>query len=305
MGCNVKESDGKISNLSKSNIINYIRDNLEGNMINQHIFNKELNYLFKRCIIENKLEKDDIIDKYCDFIFTLINIKNQEKEERLKLLLNDQMELVEGNYLLFHLSIFETLQGLNDYTNIKIILDENPDIKKKIIENNEFLIDVIKDLAEQGIDFLSVSIEDYNNMSKDEVQFYIKLLSTEPKQGINITEKILNELGTDAINLIDINRSNFKNLINKISKERSNSNDLSLEEFKKCLNFKNVGKEIEKIYNCFKNDYFEFYHYIIIKNTNKIKIEKVGLERKARILGLIAKYDLEILPNAEKLEKIY
>jgi len=316
MGCCSGDGEEVIEDPLSNEIIEYIRDRLEANLVKQTTLNAELNSIYKKIQDNKSISPDEVIKEYGDLLITLTNTNTEKESNDIKTLLKDAMKLVNNNYSSFHIIIFEKLQGLKDYSNIKEILDKNPALKKTIKDNSVLLDEVFKDLKEQGItDISTLTFEKFKEvctkhgvkLSDEELKEYYKLLTTRPKDGIDISADIKNALNANP-NLkqdIEKNKNGFFKLINKINKEGIDVTKLSLEEFKKLCKdcgIKLSDKEMEELYNLMQSNYLGFINYMYrMYGNNTIKGD--NLIRKANKINTLASVDLQTLPVAQKLDR--
>jgi len=316
MGCCSGDGEEIIEDPLSNEIIEYIRDRLEANLVKQTTLNAELNSIYKKIQDNKSISPDEVIKEYGDLLITLTNTNTEKESNDIKTLLKDAMKLVNNNYSSFHIIIFEKLQGLKDYSNIKEILDKNPALKKTIKDNSVLLDEVFKDLKEQGItDISTLTFEKFKEvctkhgvkMTDEELKEYYKLLTTKPRDGIDISADIKNALNANA-NLkqaIEKNKNGFFKLINKINKEGIDVTKLSLEEFKKLCKecgIKLNDKEMEELYNLIQSNYLGFINYMYRMYGNKT-IKGDNLIRKANKINTLASVDLQTLPVAQKLDR--
>ena len=316
MGCCSGDGEEVMEDPLSNEIIEYIRDRLEANLVKQTTLNAELNNIYKKIQDNKNITPDEVIKEYGDLLITLTNTTTEKESNDIKTLLQDAMKLVNNNYSSFHIIIFEKLQGLKDYSNIKEILDKNPSLKKAIKDNSALLDEVFKDLKEQGItDISALTFEKFKEvctkhgvkMTDEELKEYYKLLTTKPKDGIDISADIKNSLNANP-NLkqaIGKNKNGFFKLINKINKEGIDVTKLSLEEFKKLCKecgIKLSDKEMEELYNLIQSNYLGFINYMYRMYGNKT-IKEDNLMRKANKINTLASVDLQTLPVAQKLDR--
>ena len=316
MGCCSGDGEEVMEDPLSNEIIEYIRDRLEANLVKQTTLNAELNNIYKKIQDNKNITPDEVIKEYGDLLITLTNTTTEKESNDIKTLLQDAMKLVNNNYSSFHIIIFEKLQGLKDYSNIKEILDKNPSLKKAIKDNSALLDEVFKDLKEQGItDISALTFEKLKEvctkhgvkMTDEELKEYYKLLTTKPRDGIDISADIKNALNANP-NLrqaIEKNKNGFFKLINKINKEGIDVTKLSLEEFKKLCKecgIKLSDKEMEELYNLIQSNYLGFINYMYRMYGNKT-IKEDNLMRKANKINTLASVDLQTLPVAQKLDR--
>ena len=316
MGCCSGDGEEVMEDPLSNEIIEYIRDRLEANLVKQTTLNAELNNIYKKIQDNKNITPDEVIKEYGDLLITLTNTTTEKESNDIKTLLQDAMKLVNNNYSSFHIIIFEKLQGLKDYSNIKEILDKNPSLKKAIKDNSALLDEVFKDLKEQGItDISALTFEKFKEvctkhgvkMTDEELKEYYKLLTTKPRDGIDISADIKNALNANP-NLrqaVEKNKNGFFKLINKINKEGIDVTKLSLEEFKKLCKecgIKLSDKEMEELYNLIQSNYLGFINYMYRMYGNKT-IKEDNLMRKANKINTLASVDLQTLPVAQKLDR--
>lgn len=316
MGCCSGDGEEVMEDPLSNEIIEYIRDRLEANLVKQTTLNAELNNIYKKIQDNKNITPNEVIKEYGDLLITLTNTTTEKESNDIKTLLQDAMKLVNNNYSSFHIIIFEKLQGLKDYSNIKEILDKNPSLKKAIKDNSALLDEVFKDLKEQGItDISALTFEKFKEvctkhgvkMTDEELKEYYKLLTTKPRDGIDISADIKNALNANP-NLrqaIEKNKNGFFKLINKINKEGIDVTKLSLEEFKKLCKecgIKLSDKEMEELYNLIQSNYLGFINYMYRMYGNKT-IKEDNLMRKANKINTLASVDLQTLPVAQKLDR--
>ena len=316
MGCCSGDGEEVMEDPLSNEIIEYIRDRLEANLVKQTTLNAELNNIYKKIQDNKNITPDEVIKEYGDLLITLTNTTTEKESNDIKTLLQDAMKLVNNNYSSFHIIIFEKLQGLKDYSNIKEILDKNPSLKKAIKDNSALLDEVFKDLKEQGItDISALTFEKFKEvctkhgvkMTDEELKEYYKLLTTKPRDGIDISADIKNALNANP-NLrqaIEKNKNGFFKLINKINKEGIDVTKLSLEEFKKLCKecgIKLSDKEMEELYNLIQSNYLGFINYMYRMYGNKT-IKEDNLMKKANKINTLASVDLQTLPVAQKLDR--
>jgi Ca2+-binding EF-hand superfamily protein len=316
MGCCSGDGEEVMEDPLSNEIIEYIRDRLEANLVKQTTLNAELNNIYKKIQDNKNITPDEVIKEYGDLLITLTNTTTEKESNDIKTLLQDAMKLVNNNYSSFHIIIFEKLQGLKDYSKIKEILDKNPSLKKAIKDNSALLDEVFKDLKEQGItDISALTFEKFKEvctkhgvkMTDEELKEYYKLLTTKPRDGIDISADIKNALNANP-NLrqaIEKNKNGFFTLINQINKEGIDVTKLSLEEFKKLCKecgIKLSDKEMEELYNLIQSNYLGFINYMYRMYGNKT-IKEDNLMRKANKINTLASVDLQTLPVAQKLDR--
>ena len=154
MGCCCGKDEVEEDPLSQATI-EYIRDNLEANLVKQSTLNAELNNCYKQFEGKDNTTPEEVVKAYSDLLIKLTNTTTEKESNDIRELLSNAMKLVNNNYSSFHTIVFEKLQGLKDYTNIKEKLDKDSLLKKAIKDNEELLKAVFQDLKEQGITDIS------------------------------------------------------------------------------------------------------------------------------------------------------
>ena len=251
-------------------------------------------------------------------LIKLTNTTTEKESNDIKELLTNAMNLVNNKYSSFHTIVFEKLQGLKDYSNIKELIDKKSSLKKAIKDNEELLKEVFKDLKEQGItDVSQLTFEKFKEvcekhgvkMTEEELKAYYNLLITKPKDGIDISEDIKKKIDSnpDLKSAIEKNKNAIMKLIQKINKEGIDITKLSFDEFKKLCKecgIKLTDEQLKEIFELMKQNYPGFINYMnnYGKDNNN---DDENLIRKAYKIGILAKIDLQALPVAQKLERNY
>jgi succinate dehydrogenase flavin-adding protein (antitoxin of CptAB toxin-antitoxin module) len=317
MGCCCGKDEVEEDPLSQATI-EYIRDNLEANLVKQSTLNAELNNCYKQFEGKDNTTPEEVVKAYSDLLIKLTNTTTEKESNDIRELLTNAMKLVNNNYSSFHTIVFEKLQGLKDYTNIKEKIDKDSKLKKAIKDNEELLKAVFQDLKEQGItDISQLTFEKFKEtcqkhgvkMTDEELKKYYDLLQMKPKDGIDIAEDIKKKLDSnpDLKKAIEDNRAGFIKLINKINKEGIDITKLSFDEFKKLCKecgIKLTDEQLKEIYDLMQQNFPGFINYINNYGQEN-KNEDGDLVRKAYKLGILAKIDLQALPVAQKLERNY
>ena len=299
-------------------VIEYIRDNLEANLVKQSTLNAELNNCYKKFEGKEDASPEEVVQAYSDLLIKLTNTTTEKESNDIKELLTNAMKLVNNNYSSFHTIVFEKLQGLKDYSNIKELIDKKSSLKKAIKDNEELLKEVFKDLKEQGItDVSQLTFEKFKEvcekhgvkMTEEELKAYYNLLITKPKDGIDISEDIKKKIDSnpDLKSAIEKNKNAIMKLIQKINKEGIDITKLSFDEFKKLCKecgIKLTDEQLKEIFELMKQNYPGFINYMnnYGKDNNN---DDENLIRKAYKIGILAKIDLQALPVAQKLERNY
>lgn len=299
-------------------VIEYIRDNLEANLVKQSTLNAELNNCYKKFEGKEDASPQEVVQAYSDLLIKLTNTTTEKESNDIKELLTNAMNLVNNKYSSFHTMVFEKLQGLKDYSNIKELIDKKSSLKKAIKDNEELLKEVFKDLKEQGItDVSQLTFEKFKEvcekhgvkMTEEELKAYYNLLITKPKDGIDISEDIKKKIDSnpDLKSAIEKNKNAIMKLIQKINKEGIDITKLSFDEFKKLCKecgIKLTDEQLKEIFELMKQNYPGFINYMnnYGKDNNN---DDENLIRKAYKIGILAKIDLQALPVAQKLERNY
>lgn len=299
-------------------VIEYIRDNLEANLVKQSTLNAELNNCYKKFEGKEDASPQEVVQAYSDLLIKLTNTTTEKESNDIKELLTNAMNLVNNKYSSFHTIVFEKLQGLKDYSNIKELIDKKSSLKKAIKDNEELLKEVFKDLKEQGItDVSQLTFEKFKEvcekhgvkMTEEELKAYYNLLITKPKDGIDISEDIKKKIDSnpDLKSAIEKNKNAIMKLIQKINKEGIDITKLSFDEFKKLCKecgIKLTDEQLKEIFELMKQNYPGFINYMnnYGKDNNN---DDENLIRKAYKIGILAKIDLQALPVAQKLERNY
>lgn len=315
MGC-CNGGDTIEDNLSKE-IIQYIRDNLEANLVKQTTLNAELNNIYKKLEEDKNNTPDNYIKEYSSKLIELTNTNTEKESQDIRSLLEETMKLANNNVSSFHIIIFEKLQGLRDYSNIKDLTEKNISLKNAIKENSALLMEVFNDLKSQGItDISQLTFEKFKEecskhgvkMSEEELKQYYDLLKEKPKEGTDISSDIKEymESHEELKNLIDKSKVNFKKFINKINKEGIDISKITFEEFKKLCkdcNIKFKESELKEIFELISKDYLGFINYINGLFENDNNNNENNLIKQAKVINNLSTIDYQLLPVAQKLDR--
>ncbi len=296
-------------------VIEYIRDRLEANLVKQSTLNAELNNAYES-LTKTKPSSDVVINGYSDLLINLTNTTTEKEQNNIKELLSNLMKLVNNNYFSFHTVIFEKLQGLKDYTNIKELIDGDSAFKDAIKENSDLLNEVFQDLKDQGInDISTLSFEKFKEacqkhgvkMTDDQLKKYYDLLKKKPNEGEDISKDVKKYLNSnpELKSSIEKNKSGIFKMIQKINKDGIDLSSLSFEDFKKLCKecgIKFSDKDLKEIYELIQKNFVGFINYMNKTYLNKGDNED-NLIRKAKKLNILASLDLQALPVAQKLER--
>lgn len=296
-------------------VIEYIRDRLEANLVKQSTLNAELNNAYQS-LTKTKPSSDIIINGYSDLLINLTNTTTEKEKNDIKELLLNIMKLVNNNYFSFYTVIFEKLQGLRDYTNIKELIDRDSNLKDGIKENSDLLNKVFQDLKDQGInDISALSFEKFKEicqkhevkMTDEQLKLYYDLLGKKPNEGEDISEDIKKHFNNNPAlkSSIEKNKSGIFKLILKINKEGIDLSSLSFEDFKKLCKecgIKLSDKDLKEIYELMQKNFVGFINYMNKTYLNKGN-DNDNLIRKAIKINILAALILQALPIAQKLER--
>ena len=297
-------------------VIEYIKNQLEGNLVKQTTLNAELNSIKIKYENNKEATPEEVVKDYSDLLINLTNTKTEKESNDIRELLTNAMKTVNNNYSSFYILLFEKLQGLGNYSNLKTMIDKDKELKDAINENDELLLKVIKELVEQGItDVSEVPFEKFKElcqkhgvkMSDDLLKRYLKSLEADPEDDLDISEDIKHQLegNPHLIEIIEVNIIILKKKMQKMNREGINVSSLTLEEYKKLCKESGVklkDKEIEEIFVLIQINYIGFLVYMD-KVENKKKRKKESLLSRARRLHSLAKIELQILPVASRLER--
>ena len=192
MGCS--SNDTVEENPLSEDVIQYIKNNLEGNLVKQTSLNAELNNV--KIKFDNNIEAtpEQVVNEYSNLLINLTNTKTEKESNDIKELLTTAMKIVKNNYSSFYVLLFEKLQGLNDYSNIKASIDKDKELKDAINENNDLLIKVFEELEAMGItDISELQFDKFKElcqkygvkMTDEQLKNYLKLFEEDPEDGLD------------------------------------------------------------------------------------------------------------------------
>jgi hypothetical protein len=251
-------------------------------------------------------------------LINLTNTKTEKETNDIKELLTTAMKIVKNNFSSFYVLLFEKLQGLNDYSNVKVLIDKDKALKDAINENEDLLIKVFEELETLGItDISQLSFEKFKElcqkhgvkMTDEQLKNYLKLFDEEPEDGFDVAQDIKQKLegNPHLVELIEVNIVVLKKKMQKINREGIDVSTLTLEEYKKLCKESGVklkDEEIEEIFILIQVNYIGLLCYMD-KVENKTKRKKESLLSRARKINSLAKINLQILPVAQKLDKFF
>lgn len=315
MGCfnsNVEEDP-----LSEAVFV-YIRNSLEGNLVKQTSLNAELNTIKKKFDENKEASPEQVVLEYSDLLINLTNTKTEKETNDIKELLTTAMKIVKNNFSSFYVLLFEKLQGLSDYSNVKVLIDKDKALKDAINENEDLLIKVFEELETLGItDISQLSFEKFKElcqkhgvkMTDEQLKNYLKLFDEEPDDGFDVAQDIKQKLegNPHLVELIEVNIVVLKRKMQKINREGIDVSKLTLEEYKKLCKESGIklkDEEIEEIFILIQVNYIGLLCYMD-KVENKKKRKKESLLSRARKINSLAKINLQILPVAQKLDKFF
>jgi hypothetical protein len=296
----------------------YIRNSLEGNLVKQTSLNAELNTIKKKFDENKEANPEQVVKEYSDLLINLTNTKTEKETNDIKELLTTAMKIVKNNFSSFYVLLFEKLQGLNDYSNVKVLIDKDKALKDAINENEDLLIKVFEELETLGItDISQLSFEKFKElcqkhgvkMTDEQLKNYLKLFDEEPEDGFDVAQDIKQKLegNPHLVELIEVNIVVLKKKMQKINREGIDVSTLTLEEYKKLCKESGVklkDEEIEEIFILIQVNYIGLLCYMD-KVENKTKRKKESLLSRARKINSLAKINLQILPVAQKLDKFF
>ena len=321
MGClSVRTHDIMDENF-KDKVIKKIKDNLEANLVNQTSLNLDLDNIYKKYEkFNNKKDEaaiDSIINAYLELFINLTNINNEQDKADIKQLLFSIMNISSNNYFQFHLSIYRKLQCLNDYSNIKLIIERDSTLKGIMKRSRPLIIDIFENLKNQKI--INISDLSHDNFKKacerrgikmdnNQILNYYKLIIMKPKdpEVINQNIKIEFDKNKNLRNAIENNVNKIKSLIDEIIKMGIDYININLDVFvQMCKNneIKLEDFEIENLFNLIQKNFFDFIRFIDRLDTTIVKYDE-NLEIKSFKLDVMARIDSQPLPVVSKLSQV-
>ena len=328
MGC-CNKSEGVLEDPLSKEVIEYIRSNLEGNLVKQSTLNAELNNTYKKFEENPESTPEEVIKDYRDLLIKLTNTKPEQEKEcnDIRELLTNAMKVVKNDIPSFHNLILEKLKGIRDYSNLKLTLDKNPSLKEKIVKNHHLFVKIFEELKKQGITkisqcdfekFKDLCIKNGVDMTEDELKQYYEMLKCGHKKKVDISKikELLDQKENENLkNSIVRSKNNFNTLIIKLDASGCSESKgtyvaymsrMSFEDFKKLCEESGIEleeSELREVYGLIKNDYVAFINYI--KHFFDPDDEEDDLLKKANLIYNLCKIDLQALPVAPKLERFF
>ena len=203
MGCLSVRTHDIISENFTDKVIKKIKDNLEANLVNQTSLNLDLDNIYEKNKKfgnnKDEINIDNIINTYSNLLINLANISNEQDKADIKQLLFSIMNISSNNYFQFHLSIYRKLQCLNDYSNIKLIIERDSTLKGIMKRSRPLIIDIFENLKNQKI--INISDLSHDNFKKacerrgikmdnNQILNYYKLIIMKPKDPEVINQNI-------------------------------------------------------------------------------------------------------------------
>ena len=318
MGClSVRTHDIMDENF-KDKVIKKIKDNLEANLVNQTSLNLDLDNIYKKYEKFNSKKDeaaiDSIINAYLELFINLTNINNEQDKADIKQLLFSIMNISSNNYFHFHLTLYRKLQCVNDYSNIKLIIDRDSPLKSIMKRSRPLLIDIIDNLKLKNIINISeLSLENFQKscqwrgikMNENQILNYYKLLKMRPKdyEVINQNLKIEFDKNKNMRNIIEKNLNEIKGVMEEMIKLGSDYINIELDKFIQICRNKEVkleNVEIENLFNLIQKNFFDFIKFIDSFDIDYYKYDE-ELEIKSFKLDAIARIESQPLPLVMKL----
>ena len=318
MGCCSVRTRDTMDEIFTNKVVKNIKDNLEANLVNQSMFNLDLENIRKKYENNNdKITPENIISAYLELIINLANIKNEQDKADIKDLLFSAMTLSSKNFFSFHAMLYRKLQGINNYMNIKSIIERDLSLKNSMKRCRPLLIEVFDILKQQKIINISdLSQESFKKacqrrgikMTENQIQNYYKVLILKPKDYEAISDKVKKEFEKqkELKNNIEKNGNEIKNLLEEIIKA-GNYVDIDFDKFREMCKNNLVNLEyfeIEELYNLMQKNYFDFISFIDNIGVSNKKYDE-NLEIKAFKLDTMARIDSQPLPIVSKLSQVH
>lgn len=317
MGCFSTKTNDTKDEAFTNKIVKIIKDNLEANLVHQSMFNLDLDNIYKKYEDKNdKITPENIIDAYLELILNLTNIKNEQDKADIKDLLVSAMKLSLNNFFLFHVMVYRKLQGINDYSNIKSIIECDLSLKNSMKRCGPLLFEVIDILKTQKIINISdLSLDNFKKacqrrgikMTENQIHNFYRILIMKPRDYKAISDNIKKELEKqkDLKNNIEKYGNEIKNLLEEIINGEINYVNIDLDKFREMCKNNEVrleNFEIEEIYNLMQKNFFDFIRFI---DNIGISIKKYdeNLEIKVFKLDTMARIDSQPLPVVSKLSQ--
>ena len=321
MGCLSVRTHDIISENFTDKVIKKIKDNLEANLVNQTSLNLDLDNIYEKNKKfgnnKDEINIDNIINTYSNLLINLANISNEQDKGDIKQLLFSIMNISSNNYFQFHLSIYRKLQCLNDYSNIKLIIERDSTLKGIMKRSRPLIIDIFENLKNQKIINISdLSHDNFKNacerrgikMDNNQILNYYKLIIMKPKdpEVINQNIKIEFDKNKNLRNAIENNVNKIKSLIDEIIKMGIDYININLDVFvQMCKNneIKLEDFEIENLFNLIQKNFFDFIRFIDRLDITIVKYDE-NLEIKSFKLDVMARIDSQPLPVVSKLSQV-
>ena len=317
MGCCSARTNDIMDENFVNKVIKIIIDNLEANLVNQAAFNLDLDNMLKKYENYNSKNKpEDIIRAYLELILNLTNITNDQYKADIKDFLFSSMNMSSNDFFSFHVLIYRKLQGINDYSITKAIIERDLSLKNSMKRCYPLLTEVFENLKSQKI--INISQLSLDNLKKsfnrrgvkmtdNQLQNYHKILTMPPKNFDPITEKMKKDLEKhkNMKNNIEKNGNEIKSLMEEIIRGGTNYKNIDFEKFRDMCKSNDVKLEyfeIEEVYNLMQKNYFEFIAYIDNIGKPYHKYDE-SLEMKSFKLDTMARIDSQPLPVVNKLTK--
>ena len=312
MGCLSVRTYDIVGENFTDKVIKKIKDNLEANLVNQTSLNLDLDNIYEKNknFGNNKDEINigNIINTYSNLLINLANISNEQDKADIKKLLFSIMNISSNNYFQFHLAIYRKLQCLNDYSNIKLIIERDSILKGIMKRSRPLIIDIFENLKKQKI--INISDLSHDNFKKacerrgikmdnNQILNYYKLIIMKPKD-----PEVINQ--NNLRNAIENNVNKIKSLIDEIIKMGIDYININLDVFvQMCKNneIKLEDFEIENLFNLIQKNFFDFIRFIDRLDTTIVKYDE-NLEIKSFKLDVMARIDSQPLPVVSKLSQV-
>ena len=318
MGCLSVRTYDIVGENFTDKVIKKIKDNLEANLVNQTSLNLDLDNIYKKYEkFNNKKDEaaiDSIINAYLELFINLTNINNEQDKADIKQLLFSIMNISSNNYFYFQLTLYRKLQCVNDYSNIKLIIDRDSPLKSIMKRSRPLLIDIIDNLKLKNIINISeLSLENFQKscqwrgikMNENQILNYYKLLKMRPKdyEVINQNLKIEFDKNKNMRNIIEKNLNEIKGVMEEMIKLGSDYINIELDKFIQICRNKEVkleNVEIENLFNLIQKNFFDFIKFIDSFDIDYYKYDE-ELEIKSFKLDAIARIESQPLPLVMKL----
>ena len=317
MGCDsTKTKEGTNETLS-DDVLTNIKDNLEANLVTQGTLNLELNNIYKKSIENDNNTNENIQNLYSELLINLTCTTNNSDKNDIKNLISVAMNLSSNDIASFHLLIFEKLQGLKNYSNIKQMIERDPSLKNSMKRCRPLLIEIFDKLKSEGITLISqLALDTFKDscelrgikMNKNQINSYYSVLKEKPLFGYVPDE--LNKVFLENMELknkIELQNVEVKSMFEKIKKTENGINKIELNKLNNLckefeINF--TENDVKLVHEYLIKDHLGFISYL--NNISKGKKEyDETLELKSYKLDIIARIDSQPLPVVNKLQKYY